>query len=114
MRARIPVSSPESSDSEDMYHAALKVSSERKNRPRMFSRKGDGSRSASRDRSYNRGHVRSTVKDLLQKNDSVLVRLLDMHKSMCSFCYPVFLRYCSNILCSLQDFYGKNMKITEQ
>ena len=85
MRARVPISSPESSDEEDRYRAVLKVSSERKNRPRMFSRKRDGSRSPSRDNGYNGGHVRSTVKDLLKKNDSVLVRFVFISKSMFHF-----------------------------
>ena len=72
-RARIPITSPTSSDEdEDRYRAALTVSSQRRNRnTKMFHTPVQISPKA-----MNRSgsHVRSAVKELLRKNDSVLVR----------------------------------------
>ena len=74
-RARIPITLPISSDEdEDRYRAALTVSSERRNRPRMFGTPvKETTTSPSRGVNGNGSYVRSTVKDLLKKNDSVLV-----------------------------------------
>ncbi|XP_065069571.1 spermatogenesis-associated protein 6-like [Rhopilema esculentum] len=67
VRARIPITLPVSFDDEDRYRAALAVSSERnRNRARIFEN------SDSPEHNITRSHVRSTVKDLLRKNDSVL------------------------------------------
>ncbi len=77
-RARIPVSSPESSSDDEAYRAALTVASERRrNRPRIFGQRGSGSLSPTTKgdiRSSRTGeNVHSVVRGLLQKNDSVLV-----------------------------------------
>ena len=79
-RARIPLSSPESSGEDDSYRAALAVSSQRrKNRPKLFTKRQFDNSPPSLEtevrRSRTKGNVRATVKELLQKNDSVLVGL---------------------------------------
>ncbi len=82
LRARIPVSSPDNSSDDDSYRAALTVASERRrNRPNIFEKRDDywnnssvtpDSGNTSR-RNRTGENVRSTVKGLLRKNDSVLV-----------------------------------------
>ena len=76
-RARIPITSPISSDEdEDRYRAALAVSSERRNsRPKMFHSPVKEFRTPSKTVNSNGSLVRGTVKELLKKNDSVLVFL---------------------------------------
>ena len=79
-RARIPVVSPISSDEdEDRYRAALTVSSgQRRHRSKLFHDPGAESGRHSSTINSNGSYVRGTVKELLKKNDSVLVRIFSL------------------------------------
>ena len=79
-RARIPVISPISSDDdEDRYRAALTVSSgQRKHRSKMFHNPVAESGRHSSTINGNHSYVRGTVKELLKKNDSVLVGIFSL------------------------------------
>ena len=74
-RARIPITSPISNDEdEDRYRAALAVSSGRRNnRPKIFHSPVKEFRTPPKTVNSNGSRVRGTVKELLKKNDSVLV-----------------------------------------
>lgn len=85
-RARIPITSPGSSEDDESYRAAFAVASQRReNGSTMFGRSSNGGISPSKDINRSRDYVRDTVKDLLKKNDSVLVCFISVFFNLASF-----------------------------
>lgn len=91
-RARIPITPPTVlSEDDDRCPAPLNASPEtQKYRTKMFNKVGRESKSPSKD--VNSSYVRGAVKDLLRKNDSVLVCLIAI------FSVSFFLIFASNFL----------------